>query len=77
MPIYEYVCKKCGREFEELVRGNEQPACPACGEPEVERQISAPAAHVGGSRDSACPARHACSSPSCCGSQGCGLNQLM
>ena len=32
MPIYEYACKSCGHEFEELIRGNEQPACPACGQ---------------------------------------------
>ena len=32
MPIYEYVCKKCGKEFEVLVfNKDEKPECPACG----------------------------------------------
>jgi putative FmdB family regulatory protein len=30
MPIYEYLCKSCGSEFETLVRASETPAC-ACG----------------------------------------------
>jgi len=30
MPIYEYECKKCGRQFEELVFGQASPPCPAC-----------------------------------------------
>ena len=49
MPIYEFACKKCGHEFEELIRGGEQPACPACGQGGVERQMSVPSAHVAGS----------------------------
>jgi putative FmdB family regulatory protein len=73
MPIYEYTCKSCGREFEELIRGEEQPACPSCGRGSVERQMSVPAAHSGGS-DSACPAREACGMSHCCG-QSCGLGQ--
>jgi putative FmdB family regulatory protein len=30
MPVYEYACRKCGHEFEELVFGDEKPACPNC-----------------------------------------------
>ena len=73
MPIYEYACPSCGKEFEELVRGDEQPACPACGERRVEKQWSVPAAHVGGSAQAACPARDACGSQ-CCG-QNCNMAQ--
>ena len=40
MPIYEYSCNKCGREFEELVFGEDKPACPACGAKETERLMS-------------------------------------
>ena len=33
MPIFEYVCKKCGKNFETLVpNASAKPACPACGE---------------------------------------------
>ena len=31
MPIYEYTCTKCGKDFEELVFGDDLPACPHCG----------------------------------------------
>jgi putative FmdB family regulatory protein len=75
MPIYEYACENCGQEFEELVRGDERPACPACGQSRVERQMSVPSAHIAGSGGSACPARDACGMSNCCG-QGCGLSQL-
>lgn len=42
MPIYEYVCKACGHEFEKLVRGGKTPACASCGAVEVERVFSLP-----------------------------------
>ena len=31
MPIYEYTCTKCGKDFEELVFGDDLPARPHCG----------------------------------------------
>ena len=74
MPIYEYACKNCGREFEELIRGDQQPACPACGQSRVERQMSVPAAHIASSSPSACPARDACGMGGCCG-QNCSLGE--
>lgn len=40
MPIYEYVCMRCESHFEELVRGDEHPACPDCGATKVSRQFS-------------------------------------
>ncbi|MCP4745424.1 MAG: zinc ribbon domain-containing protein [Desulfobacteraceae bacterium] len=30
MPIFEYKCKACDKEFEQLVFGQETPACPVC-----------------------------------------------
>ena len=74
MPIYEYTCRSCGQEFEELVRGDEQPACPACGRRQLEKQLSVPAAHVARSGQTACPARDACGMSPCCG-QNCGMAQ--
>ncbi len=41
MPIYEYVCKACGREFEELVFGQDtEVACPACASKKTEKLMS-------------------------------------
>ncbi len=45
MPIYEYVCMQCESHFEELVRGDEQVACPDCAATNVRRQLSVFAAH--------------------------------
>jgi putative FmdB family regulatory protein len=41
MPIYEYHCEKCDKNFECLVLGGDTPACPACGTQEVARLMSA------------------------------------
>lgn len=44
MPIFEYVCKSCGKGFEALVRANSAaPSCPACSSTDLEKQISTPA----------------------------------
>ncbi|MDR2818939.1 MAG: zinc ribbon domain-containing protein [Desulfovibrio sp.] len=40
MPIFEYVCKKCGHEFEELVFGGVMPSCPACGTEKTQKLMS-------------------------------------
>lgn len=45
MPMYEYTCSRCRRDFEELVRDAAVPPCPHCGSKQVERLMSAPAAH--------------------------------
>lgn len=42
MPIYEYVCRKCGHELEKLQKLSDAPLtdCPACGEETLKRKIS-------------------------------------
>jgi putative FmdB family regulatory protein len=40
MPIYEYVCAKCGHEFETLVRSGSTPDCPTCHATELEKKLS-------------------------------------
>lgn len=71
MPIFEYACESCGKEFEALVRGAERPECPDCGTEDVSKLFSAPAAPVmsGGALPLAgsCPPPEAgpCS-PGCC-----------
>lgn len=43
MPLFEYVCGKCGHRFEELVSLGEDvanPKCPQCGATKTERALS-------------------------------------
>ena len=40
MPLYEYLCRACDHAFETLVRGGDQPACPACQSKDLERLLS-------------------------------------
>ncbi|MEF2145589.1 MAG: zinc ribbon domain-containing protein [Desulfovibrionaceae bacterium] len=41
MPIYEYRCRACGAEYEELVLDPQQsPDCPVCGKKDSERLLS-------------------------------------
>jgi putative FmdB family regulatory protein len=45
MPLYEFVCDRCGERFEELVEaGTETVGCAVCGEPGARRVYSSPAA---------------------------------
>jgi len=41
MPIFEYVCKDCGKDFEALVSGEKKPHCPECDSAKLEQQYSA------------------------------------
>jgi putative FmdB family regulatory protein len=42
MPVYEYLCKGCGHEFEREQRISDSPIkkCPSCGTLKARRQIS-------------------------------------
>lgn len=42
MPIFEYHCQDCGREFETFVTGDRKPACPACHGANLGKLLSAP-----------------------------------
>jgi putative FmdB family regulatory protein len=77
MPIYEYVCRKCGTAFEWLSRSDERPACPKCGgEKELAKQFSLPAAHTAAAGP-VCPAKEmgACGAGQCGGGM-CGMNGM-
>lgn len=39
MPIFDFKCVKCGHRFEELVRGDQVPACPNCAAGNAEREF--------------------------------------
>jgi len=41
MPIFEYICKECGRPFEKIVpRYDSQVDCAHCNSANVEKQLS-------------------------------------
>lgn len=49
MPIYEYKCLKCEKEFEELVSSHDElPLCPKCKSDKVEKLMSACAIQTDG-----------------------------
>jgi len=45
MPVYEYHCNSCGRDFDHVESMQEHerkhPACPSCGSENVEQRFSA------------------------------------
>ncbi|NLW82046.1 MAG: zinc ribbon domain-containing protein [Desulfovibrionales bacterium] len=48
MPIFEYVCNACKKEFEEIVLGGADPACPACGAKDTTKLMSRGQFRTGG-----------------------------
>ncbi len=40
MPIFEYLCKDCGRQFETIIFGNSHPECPSCRSRALEKLLS-------------------------------------
>ena len=40
VPIYDFQCRKCGHEFEAVVRPPDPPECPACQSRELEKRLS-------------------------------------
>jgi putative FmdB family regulatory protein len=41
MPIYEYHCETCGKDFECLMIGSSKPECSACNSKKVRKLMSA------------------------------------
>ena len=50
MPIYAFECAACGHSFDRLQRMSDPDPtqCPACAEPEVRRQLTAPQFRLAG-----------------------------
>lgn len=48
MPLFEYACRECDRQFEVLVRASDTPECPSCHSTSLERRLSVFAAHTNG-----------------------------
>lgn len=43
MPLYDFHCKDCDKNFELLIKIADTPACPECGGLNLEKLVSAPA----------------------------------
>ena len=50
MPIYEYRCRDCEHEFEQLVLHNGTPHCPTCQSEKLERLLSSFGVSTAGTR---------------------------
>jgi putative FmdB family regulatory protein len=75
MPIYEYKCEGCGKDYEQIRRMSEADSnleCPECQSRSVKRQLSSFAAHSGGSAPQAVPAGGC--GMGACGRGGCSFN---
>ncbi len=42
MPMFDFHCSDCQKQFEELVIGNDLVECSSCGSSNVQRLVSAP-----------------------------------
>lgn len=63
MPIYEFHCASCNKDFDELVQNPKAVSgvkCPTCGGMDVERKISTFSAHATGSPPCGLPSGNAC-----------------
>ncbi|MEA4863426.1 MAG: zinc ribbon domain-containing protein [Victivallaceae bacterium] len=68
MPIFDYKCRDCGAEFEQIVRsGNDTVECPGCGGSAVDRQFSGFAVgRASCGHEESCAQSHVCCSDHCC-----------
>jgi putative FmdB family regulatory protein len=71
MPMFEYACRGCGRQFEAFVTATRTPACPACEGNDLEKLLSTPGMVGAGGRKET-EAIPACRSQG--GSCGCAHN---
>jgi putative FmdB family regulatory protein len=50
MPLFEYECLGCGRQFEHLTRAGDTPACPSCESADLRKLLSVFAVSAEGGR---------------------------
>ncbi|MCK4839433.1 MAG: zinc ribbon domain-containing protein [Desulfobulbaceae bacterium] len=60
MPLFDFICRACGLEFEFLVMGGDRPFCPSCASDDLQKQMSSFSSPAKGKGDSGS------------GSSGCG-----
>ncbi|MDH4320545.1 MAG: zinc ribbon domain-containing protein [Desulfobulbaceae bacterium] len=41
MPLFDFICHACGKEFEILLLGKDRPVCPHCQSKDLEKKMSA------------------------------------
>jgi putative FmdB family regulatory protein len=68
MPMYEYSCRECSREFETLVFNGDTVECPECHSRRLERLLSVPAKPRSESQTlpMSCPPDKPPCGPGCC-----------
>ena len=74
MPIYEYICDDCGKQYEQIVLSRKQKvACPSCASGKHTLQLSVFSAHGRSTGNGATASRESAGGGSCaCGAGGCG-----
>ena len=65
MPIFEYICKECGHQFEAVVMGSKKAECPSCQSGKLQQQLSTFA--VGPGKSAASSSRPAAGPCGSCG----------
>jgi putative FmdB family regulatory protein len=61
MPLFEYQCRGCGQQFEQLTRAGQTPACPGCKSEDLQKLLSVFAVGAqGGEKAFAMPSSGAC-----------------
>jgi len=74
MPLFEFQCKKCGNEFEELVKNSEEKVqCPKCSSNQVSKKMSV-FAHKSGEKFRSTATSSSCASCSASSCSTCGKN---
>jgi len=77
MPLYEFVCRQCNKDFETIVPASRRDAvaCPDCGNEKTARKISlASPARVSHTVAANTSFGQGCGAESCCGG-GCSMMQ--
>lgn len=78
MPLYEYFCPECERDFEQRmpIAEADQAACPNCGSAQTKRRLARVALQLQSvSSSSFSDVGSVCDSSSCCGGT-CGFDNL-
>jgi putative FmdB family regulatory protein len=74
MPMYEYACQGCGKEFETLVRADTVPECPNCHSTELKKLLSVFATGAAGPHPLPMDASPCASCGNFRGTGACGMN---
>ena len=72
MPIYDYRCRDCSKEYDVFHRGKEVAediVCPGCGSKKATRLVSVPARPAGSDTGPSFPV-----GGGCCGGGACSMN---